>query len=419
MNIWILSDCEPLPTAEHPRLMRAGLLFQALIARGHRATWFTSTFDHGNKRYLYNQHTELPIGRTGRLILLHASVAYRKNTSLTRLAYHSQLARRFIMKAESTEEKPDLIFCSWPTMHFADTAVKYGQRLGIPVVVDIRDLWPDIFYRAVPKGLLPIAAVFISPYERMARRAFGNATGVTAIVESHLAWALHKSGRQRTTNDRVFHISHLQTRLSEYERAAQRDAWRDLGVTEDTWNLCFFGTMSAMSFDLEAVIRGFQSLSANRPDMRLILCGDGDALGHYKSLAGANKSIVFPGWCNQSQIQSLLELGKAGLYPMRNLPDFVDSITNKMVGYMAAGLPVLSSLTGYSKTYIDRHQIGLTYQEGDSASFEQAVLKFYQDDPSREKMAQAARLRFLEDFDAEVVNDNLMAYFAELISFDN
>ena len=52
MNIWIVSDGEPLPTDnDNVRLRRMGNLTRILDQQGHKVVWFSSNFDHYNKRF--------------------------------------------------------------------------------------------------------------------------------------------------------------------------------------------------------------------------------------------------------------------------------------------------------------------------------------------------------------------------------
>ena len=113
--------------------------------------------------------------------------------------------------------------------------------------------------------------------------------------------------------------------------------------------------------------------------------------------------IVLPGWCNDLQLRTLLSIGNAGLYPFRNNP-FRDALSNKFVGYLAAGLPVLTSLQGLSKAYVEENGVGTAYQEGNAASFVSAVEEMISHPEQNVKMAKKARSCFERDFSLPVVN---------------
>ena len=51
MKIWIITVGEPLPMDDgEVRAYRSGLLFSELVNAGHEVTWWTSSFDHSQKK---------------------------------------------------------------------------------------------------------------------------------------------------------------------------------------------------------------------------------------------------------------------------------------------------------------------------------------------------------------------------------
>jgi glycosyltransferase involved in cell wall biosynthesis len=403
MKIWLIKEGEPLPCDATPRLMRTGILAQYLIKKGHDVIWWSSTFNHGEKRYRYNQQTTMPMYGTGKLILLHSKVSYNKNVSLKRIVYHKKLASDFLATSK-TLEAPDIILCSYPTCDFAEAAVCYGNNHNVPVILDIRDLWPDIFERALPSAFKGIAKLLLKPLGIRADKVMKNATSIIAINESHLQWALRRANREKTGIDGVFGLSYIKYDMSDQDREKQIEYWDSLGVNANTWNICFMGTFSLATLDMETVICGFKQLSERHSDMRLILCGNGDGYQHYTDLARNNKNIVIPGWQNGSQIASLMQMGNLGLYPYKNLSNFRNSLTNKIAEYMAATLPVLTGLDGYAKEYIEKNLIGLSYICGDAESFSATVEALYYDRDKMEHMRENVEKAFERDFSANNTN---------------
>src|ERR1700719_3619345 len=72
MNAWIVAAGEPLPIAPAVgRLLRAGILCRMLAEQGHRVTWWTSTFDHFQKRHYFANDNVVPICSNFTIRLLH------------------------------------------------------------------------------------------------------------------------------------------------------------------------------------------------------------------------------------------------------------------------------------------------------------------------------------------------------------
>src|SRR5687768_16760322 len=134
---------EPLPTdGESVRLLRCGILSDLLVRQGHEVLWWTSTFDHTQKRHRYSDDTGVTLHDGYRLQLLHGR-GYPHNISWERLADHRTLARKF-SKLAADEPRPDVVLCSFPTIELSREAIRYGERTGVPVILDVRDPWPDV-----------------------------------------------------------------------------------------------------------------------------------------------------------------------------------------------------------------------------------------------------------------------------------
>lgn len=414
MRIWLIKEGEPLPIAENPRLMRTGLMAEYLDQCGHIVTWFSSTFDHGKKKYYFYETKRLNVFNKTELILIHSSIAYQKNVSLKRILYHQKLGNQF-KKLTATLPKPDVILCAYPTMQFAKQAINYGKTHDVPVILDIRDLWPDIFERGMPKIIQKHSDTFLAPLRYDAGKIIKEATGLIAIMPSHLSWALKRAGRKKTWKDQVIHIGYKTESLSTIILTEELKRWKDLGITDQTWNICFIGTMSKGSLDLKTAIEGFLLLVKKYDNMRLILCGTGDGYEEYCKFSAHCSQIIFPGWIDKKQMISLMKLSKAGLYPYRNLMDFKDSITNKMIGYMSEKLPVATSLTGYALDYITKYEMGVGYEENNAQDFFRTMERLYLNEPMRNRMGENAYHCFCKDFDSKKINKILLDYLLEMV----
>lgn len=256
MNVWLLTVGEPLPIDSlGDRPWRAGFLAELLTDRGHSVTWWTSSFDHMAKCQRVSDDSTVAVGSQLRIRLLWA-ISYRKNISFRRLMNHYQLGKKFKYLA-ATEPPPDIILCSFPTIEMTRQAVVYGVPRKVPVVVDVRDLWPDIFLDHVPASLRGIARLALKPLFRQTEASLRESTALTAVSDGYLDWALRYAGRPRASYDRVFPLA--------YERVDSCDVERiqtlivDNGL--DTSKLiCWFVGSFGRTYDLGIVIDGARAL---------------------------------------------------------------------------------------------------------------------------------------------------------------
>src|SRR5690606_24689832 len=75
-----------------------------------------------------------------------------------------------------------------------------------PVVIDVRDPWPDVFLTAVPPACQPALRLALGGYFRQAQRICHSASGLTGVSQTYLDWALSLARRKQKGRDGVFPI---------------------------------------------------------------------------------------------------------------------------------------------------------------------------------------------------------------------
>lgn len=403
MKIWVVQPGEPLPfDSGVPRLLRSGIVASALAKRGHEVTWWASAYNQQAARYRGPGSSEVRVGENLVCRLL-ASRGYSKTVSMRRILDHRDLAKDFRRLAAGAPA-PDIIFCSYPPIELADACVEFAARRGIPIIVDVRDLWPDIFIRALPTPLQPLGRIGTWPFNRSANRIFSQATAVFAITDTILDWALDKGKRDRGELDHSFPHAYVETTLSAEDRDEAGRWWADRGVTEDGNPLfVFFGTISR-HLDFEGLIGGAREMESRGVSFKIVICGSGALDDELRAATKEVESIVHAGWVDARQIWVCMEMATAGLLPYKSLFDFEASIPNKPIEYMAGGLPVVSGLLqGELKELLESERCGLSYRSGDGNDFARVVTQLATDAKLATAMGLAARRVYDTRFRADKV----------------
>ena len=414
MRIWLVTVGEPLPTdGSNERLLRTGILAGFLSRRGHEVLWWTSAFDHVRKTHRAGEDTFVSLAGNYLIVMLH-SCGYRRNISLARLSNHRGMARKFVELAPR-EPAPDVILCSMPTIELCREAVRFAKRSGIPVVLDIRDLWPDVIVDIAPPWARWAARLFLSSLFRDLREACAGATAVIGITDPIVEWGVRYAGRPKTGLDRAFPLGYLEQIPLPGEMEKAQRFWSGLGIGADPGEflVCFFGTIGRQ-FDLETVIMAARRLEGGARRFRFVLCGSGDMLPHYRKLAGDIPSVEFPGWVGAAEIWTLMRIARAGLAPYRNSIDFRLSLPNKSIEYLSAGLPLVSSLTGELERLLEEHGCGVTYTEGDAESLATTLVELYDHRAGLETMAANALALYQGRFTAESIYNELCGCLEDL-----
>lgn len=417
MNAWLVTIGEPVPLqpGTRDRLHRTGYFARFLAEHGHNVTWWTSTFDHFRKHHIVDDDAAVRLHERLQVRLLHGC-GYRRNLSLSRFRDHRQIARKFAKMVRQATELPDIIVAAYPTIELPLEAVRFGRANGIPVVIDLRDMWPDIFVDSVPKLARPVARVTLEPMFREARLACSGATALTGITEAFIEWGLGHGRRERTSLDRSFPLGYVSTPPPSDQIRQSEEKWDRLGITSESgFVVCFFGSIGRQ-FDLGTAILAARRLRQRDIPVRLVVCGTGDRLDDFKKMAADDPNILFPGWVDASDIHVLLRRSTVGIDPLPDRYDFLSTINNKAIEYMSAGRPVVSCpRKGVLFDLLSREGCGLSYAYGDVEGLADLLCSLLADRDLLEKMASNSARVFGEMFAAEKVYSDMMAYLQGII----
>ena len=406
LKVWLITVGEPLPIAagENPRLLRTGRLARCLTDIGHDVLWWTSAFDHFAKRH----HTPADASfewEGGHLRLLK-STGYRSNVSIRRFIEHAGVARKFAREARQLPP-PDVILVSLPTIELAHAAVEYGCATGVPVLVDIRDLWPDVMIDVLPPRWRWLSRLLLSSQVRRAHDAMARCDALVAVSERYLQWGLRYAGRAQRPLDATIPLGYV---APEARRPADEVGQQlvRLGVRQDA-ALCWYVGTFGRQYDLAPVIdaaRVFQN--AGRSDVQFVISGEGELGPRWHAQAAGLRNLVFTGWIGADEINWLRGHAAIGLQPyVKGAPQ---GLANKLFEYLSAGLPVVSSLAGENELLIQQHHCGLTYRAGDAADCHRQLLTLLDDAALRERMGADGRRLFETQFNATSVFERLMKH---------
>jgi glycosyltransferase involved in cell wall biosynthesis len=379
------------------------------LEKGHQVVWWTSTFDHTQKKHRFSKDTSIEIKDNFKIKLLH-SLGYKKNISLTRILDHARIARKF-KKISEVEPQPDIILCSLPTLELSLAATEYGIKKHIPVILDVRDLWPDIFVELAPKWSQGVAKLLLQPMFSTVRSACTKSTAITGITPAFVDWGVNYANRERSEQDRDFPLGYSRVTPTQEAIAAAEKFWLQQGIRprNNEFIACFFGTIGHQ-FELDTVIHSARKLAEQSRAIRFVLCGRGDNLTFYQDLARGCNNIIFPGWVGAAEIWTLMRMSSLGLAPYRSRKDFCASLPNKSIEYLSAGLPIVSSLQGTLENLLSNYNCGITYANNDPDSLASILIELYDCPEQLQILSQNASTLYKGMFVAEKVYENMIDY---------
>lgn len=396
MKIWLITIGEPLPLQPTIRKLRTAYLADELVARDHSVVWWTSAFDHLAKKWIFTQDTEISLNKNLKLIALKGC-GYKKNISLSRFIDHRIIARKF-KKLSPGKDLPDIMIVSLPTYDLAYEVVAYAKKHRIPVIVDIRDKWPDIFLKKIPLPANLARLILFLEFKKL-KKLIQSTHYLVTVSNSFMNWALKKAGRQAGLLDKVFYLGY---RKDTVDLSKLTDKFKyTLSKLHKKFVVTFIGTFEAFH-DPSLLIDCAELMKAD-DSVQFVLAGDGKLINKLKDKAKLLPNVTFVGWLDQWQINALLEQSHIGVCTTKSNEDL---FPNKAFSYLAFGLPVISAFQGDLKSILPNYEVGFYCSPNNPALMVQYINQLKNNDDFYQKMRENAFALFKREMDGDVIYKN-------------
>lgn len=415
MRIWLINIGEQIPSDPgSPRLLRTGILSRHLSERGHQVTWWNATLNHQQKIQRSDQSIITDTAEGYRLILLHGR-KYRRNISPSRILSHIENARAFRQIAAG-EPQPDVILCGYPTIELAHAATLFAVEHNIPIAIDHRDMWPDIFEEHIPTGLKWSTKALFSRWRKHQKYCAEHATAITGITQAFVDWGLSHASRAPTALDKPFHlaVNPQVPKQSDLENA--KTYWKNSGIVKSDAHLigCFAGVLSKR-VDLQSLVRGASQLPDDlKSKTKLVFCGKGDLAAELEQATSNQPHIFFAGWRNAAELSVLLNYADFGMLPYPSTTDFKMSFPNKVGEYLSAGLPIMTGLQGQTRMLLEKQNLGYFYEEGNPDSVTKCLVHLLADKNRLLEKSMPAVQTFEALFDGRKIYPEFCEYIEQL-----
>jgi glycosyltransferase involved in cell wall biosynthesis len=380
------------------------MLSAELVRRKHRVVWISADFRHQTKAYRSSPPADW-IGAAD-ITALHVP-RYSTNVSLRRLFSHRIYARRVVQKLEKVhhEHPLDLVVASIPPLRSARNAMAFCNKKGIPGVIDVEDLWPEVFENAFPRLIRPTLSWWLlGQLRREARTAYELASGLVGVSPEYLRHATSVRKDGPPVPQAVFLLGFDITGVPLPVTRKPPDRAAPLVVV-------YMGKFGHF-YDLETVV-----LAADRcrsQNIRFVCMGDGPTYARItkqvERLGLGNISL--PGFVPDEQAYPLLHQADVGLVPYRS--DYPDSIPTKPSNYLFAELAVVSSLGGSFKEIMIEERFGLSYQAEDPDSLARALVQLERDRRATREMGTRGAIYARGHLDGRIIYGRYSDWLEEL-----
>ena len=316
-----------------------------------------------------------------------SALGYTKNISLRRFFDQKIVARNFLKLAPKFNA-PSIVLSAMPTIELTNNVHKFCKPKKIPYIVDIRDLWPDIYERAIPGALKPFWKYALRYLRSELKCALRDASSVTGVHESYVTWAQEISDRSPSPYDKPYYNA--------YDSSIIRSTSCKFSRRLDDSNTntvvgCYIGSIRNQ-MDFDPWVKALSSIRLKKK-IKLVFAGPMQPdMQNDPIFSLPNVDRV--GVLGKDEIGDLLANVDFAIAPYRDTFDFNMSFPTKIIEYLAGGLPIFTSLSGETKKLLKSEQCGFSYN---SINLEKYLIQIL--DPNLlSQMKYNAKSKFEESF---------------------
>jgi len=345
----------------------------------------TSDFSHRAKRKRVVNAEEVN-NLNYKLTMLYEP-GYPKNVSLKRL-YSHYIMGKSLKEYLNRRKKPDVIYCSSPSLDVARVAAQYAERNKIRFIIDIQDLWPEAFKMVFHVPL--VNDLIFYPMKKQADYIYSAADEIIAVAQTYAERAL-KVNRKCKEPTVVF----LGTELAYFDQLAKENKIKNK-PQDEIW-LAYIGTLGH-SYDLICVIDAL-ALIKDKYNVKFIVMGDGPLKTKFEEYAekrGVNAH--FTGRLDYGKMVGLLSACDIAVNPISR--GAAQSIINKHADYAAAGLPVLNTQECPEYRHLlSEYNAGLNCENNNPVDLAEKLAQLCENSDLRKALGQNSRKLAEEKFD--------------------
>jgi len=342
MHILLVTDSYPPEIRSASHLMLE--LAQELTSRGHQVTVITTWPEYNLAQKDNAESFQECMDENGIQVIRLKSMRHHNVNYIKRGIAQVLMPYLFLRKIRQYKVKVDTVIVYSPPLPLGLVGASLKKR-GAKFILNVQDLFPQ---NAIDLGVLK-SSMIIKGFRKLEKYLYKKADIVT----------LHSDGNKQLVAEQYTDIKHKLTTLhnwvdvTHFQKNNANKDFRDLyNIPKDKIIALFAGVMGP-SQHLDLVLAMAKSFEEHK-ELLVLIVGDGKEkprLIKKAKMIEAN-NVMFQSFVNRDDYPSLVEacdFGIVCLSPSNKTP----VVPGKILGYMAAKLPILAFLNKKS----DGHQI--------------------------------------------------------------
>lgn len=371
-TVWIIDPYNEVPEKGW-RDGRYFIIAKLLSENGYSVNFFISNFSHRSKKKV-NDVGIIRFNANLNIVVV-PSITYYKHISLRRIRYERIFAKN-VVRNQHDLPLPDILIMKEPAVFMFDEILKLILKSNCRLVLDVMDLWPELFEIKLPHKLKTISRIIFYPLYYKRKKIFLKASAITAVSPDYLEVATKVNNK--VPNMVVYWGGDTKAISSSIESKITLDLHR-LGLydkkQEDVWGI-YAGTLGE-NYDISTLLAASAYLNNKISNLKIIIAGTGPLENIVKKFADENQNIIFIGSLPTEQLYKLFGFCDFGFSTYAK--GSTVSMPIKCFDYLAAGLPIVNSLNRNLGVLVREFKIGYQYEATNYLSLTNALTKLMED----------------------------------------
>ena len=258
----------------------------------------------------------------------------------------------------------DVVWAANPNLFCFYSALAYGLAKRKPIVRNVDDLWPEVFYEMgiVRSKIMRILLDFL------AKLSYIMPAAITPISAGYKRRIVEKYGvRAEKVHVVEVGVNSVESLVSDKKEKSQF--------------LVMYSGVLGVGYDFETVLKAAGSLSKYE-DMVFLIRGIGELTSKLERLIGAlnlRNVVLDTNFLSKRELSALLRSADVFVLPMSSASFVDEGLPTKVFEYQGYGKPVVCCSNGESARYVQMTESGLVVKCGDPEALANSILRLYRD----------------------------------------
>lgn len=312
---------------------------------------------------------------------------YKKNIDIRRIFSNKKAAKNLKKYFSTHIKKYNVVYVSIPANNIAAMVTDVCKENGIPVIVDIEDLWPEAMSMIIKNNML--RKILLHSFTKDAEKAYRNADGIVGTSEDYTDRAFKK--RERNIPAETVYVG---CNLKDFDNGVKRYSVEIKKPEGEFW-VTYAGSIST-SYDIKTLIDAGYSLKNKNVHVQIL--GTGSLKKDLEEYSKKMTNIHFWGFTAYPKMAAVL--AKSDVVINSFVKGAPQSIVNKVGDYLASGKPMINTLESLIFCrLVDRNNIGTNIEPGNVQELVRVIKKYINGDGNQ---GEAARKLVESEFDRTV-----------------